>query len=401
VAIQREGSASSKPYFLYGPSERVATDLRELLVRDPVWNALRSGGIANFSVLRRQQSGSLGRLMGANAKEDADVALLRIRSGNSFGALVFPVEQDGWGRHRREELISAQTRAFIEQLAVLLGQAAEQDYVAAQSQGALQALSLVGHEMSEPLATTVSLTGYALMLARTKAGEANDPDTQRKIMNLRSKINTQTEALDAAMRLSLLVGRQIEGTLRGVRREAIIGGVIGSAISEVKTEISRGSLPSPGALKVPRPEGRRDVSLAIDVPLVRSALINVLRNAVKYSRSLDGEVRVAIRVVLRERASRKVLDIEVTNWGNMIPLTDRELIFDAFTRGENHNSNRRGMGLGLFLLRQIALAHGGDAFVKGQDALPNTMGLYRTTITFRVRTDLAAGEYPREEEDES
>lgn len=395
IVIQREGTSSEKPHFLWGPADRIALEVRDTLDRHAYWKEIRSGSPPTINVLRRQQSGPFGRMLGVTAREDSDVAILRMRAGSSFGCLVFPVYGDGWGRFRKNELIPASSLAFVEQVAALVIQAAEQAYVAAQAEGALQALSLVGHEMSEPLATTTSLMAHGLTLASEVAAEASRPDLLRQIANLRAQITGQTAVVDAAMRLGLLVGRQVDGAIQGYRRSTHVGTLLNAALGQVRSEVSQGHLPTPSALKVPKPRGQRDAMLALDAPLVRAALVNLFRNAVKYSVSVDGETRLEVTVV--ELKARGLVDIEVTNFGPEIPMMERETIFDAFTRGEIRPpyASVRGMGLGLYLVRQIALAHEGNAFVKGQDALAG--GIYRTTITLRLRSDLEIGEYPKGE----
>ena len=53
--------------------------------------------------------------------------------------------------------------------------------------------------------------------------------------------------------------------------------------------------------------------------------------------------------------------ISVKDLGNGIPHNEHERIFELFTRGKNNT--KKGLGVGLFISRQIARSHGGDVTV--------------------------------------
>jgi signal transduction histidine kinase len=59
--------------------------------------------------------------------------------------------------------------------------------------------------------------------------------------------------------------------------------------------------------------------------------------------------------------------IRVTNNGSSIPESEQQRIFERFYRGEQARRFSAGSGLGLFVARKIALAHGGrlDLDVEG------------------------------------
>jgi two-component system, OmpR family, sensor histidine kinase SenX3 len=84
---------------------------------------------------------------------------------------------------------------------------------------------------------------------------------------------------------------------------------------------------------------------------LRTALLNVLDNAVKYSRE---RVDVAVDLVA---PSIDRLQIRVTDKGIGIQRGDLKRVFKRFYRASN--SNTKGSGLGLFIVRAIARRHGG------------------------------------------
>jgi signal transduction histidine kinase len=101
-----------------------------------------------------------------------------------------------------------------------------------------------------------------------------------------------------------------------------------------------------------------DVVADVDGPLppvrgdrerLRQVLSNLIDNAVKYSEA-GSSVEVAVR------HADGAVRVEVRDHGPGVPAEHRSLIFEKFGRAKG---NRPGTGLGLFIARSIAEAHGG------------------------------------------
>jgi len=90
-----------------------------------------------------------------------------------------------------------------------------------------------------------------------------------------------------------------------------------------------------------------------DPELLRFGLGQLLDNACKYSRP-DSDVRVSIE------SPGELIAVDVWNDGSPIPPNERARVFDRFYRGAEAQRQAPGSGLGLYVARKIALAHGGN-----------------------------------------
>jgi two-component system sensor histidine kinase CpxA len=89
--------------------------------------------------------------------------------------------------------------------------------------------------------------------------------------------------------------------------------------------------------------------------LLRSAIENVLRNAVRYSPQ-DSPIEM---LIARSGAG---LEIIIRDHGPGVPVADLERIFEPFYRvAESRDRDSGGEGIGLAITAQVMKAHGGTA----------------------------------------
>lgn len=100
---------------------------------------------------------------------------------------------------------------------------------------------------------------------------------------------------------------------------------------------------------------------AVDNDLLRLALNQLLDNAIKYSQP---ESRIEVSVT----QSGAGTEIRVRNNGSTIPAAEQEMIFQRFYRGARQRHIAPGSGLGLYVARKIAIAHGGTLTVDARAA---------------------------------
>lgn len=94
----------------------------------------------------------------------------------------------------------------------------------------------------------------------------------------------------------------------------------------------------------------------VDVDMIRRVLINLTENAVKYTPP-RGKIEIGAQ------AEGDFVRLFVLDDGPGIPETERERIFDKFTRLKN-STGARGLGVGLAFCKLAVLGHGGKIWVE-------------------------------------
>lgn len=110
------------------------------------------------------------------------------------------------------------------------------------------------------------------------------------------------------------------------------------------------------------------VEAPADPELLGLALSQLVENACRYSPA-GAEVRVSIE------QSGSAVAVRVSNSGSSVPSRESRLIFERFYRGASAKQHAAGSGLGLYVARKIALAHGGSLHLENGDG---------DTVTFRL-----------------
>ena len=111
-----------------------------------------------------------------------------------------------------------------------------------------------------------------------------------------------------------------------------------------------------------------DAEAVFDPKWTEEAVYNLLDNAVKYSPP-GGSVTVSTSVYPMFSA------IHIRDTGPGIPEEEQAKVFQRFYRGAEHN-DEEGVGIGLYLVRQIAQGQGGYVKVSAQMGEGSTFSLY-------------------------
>jgi PAS domain S-box-containing protein len=110
--------------------------------------------------------------------------------------------------------------------------------------------------------------------------------------------------------------------------------------------------------------GKAELTLSADKDKLMQVLTNYLTNAVKYS---GGNTHIEVSVVVRDGS----LVVAVTDRGKGIPAKELPFVFNRFYRAEK-TRNLEGLGIGLFLSRQIVEAHQGRTWVESKEGEGST-----------------------------
>lgn len=194
-------------------------------------------------------------------------------------------------------------------------------------------LSTLAHELGTPVAV---VRGY-LELLRT---EGDDPGLRQEAV---AAIERNLDLVDRLV-LHLRDLRKIEnGGLDLHLQDVHLGQLTRQIVDDLRDSVLRGTPAS-----VTTEDG--ELTVQGDPSRLRQVLFNLLNNAVEYSPS-------GAEVALDVKRDDGTVAIVVRNHGYGVAPEDVERIFEKFARATDRGG---GTGLGLYISRRVARAHGGD-----------------------------------------
>jgi two-component system OmpR family sensor kinase len=209
------------------------------------------------------------------------------------------------------------------------------DQLRANRSAVTQLLRDISHELRSPLARM----RVALGLARQPPA-----DLSRQLDRLEREIERLDSMITQILKLARLHGTDAPFSREAFELDEVIEEVVRDANFEGATKNCKIDLHGAANAAV---NGNRD--------LVRSAIENVLRNAVRYSPQ-DAPVDVS---VMRNDSGVVIL---IRDRGPGVPAGDLARIFEPFYRvAESRDRDTGGEGIGLAITAQVMKAHGGSA----------------------------------------
>ncbi len=105
-------------------------------------------------------------------------------------------------------------------------------------------------------------------------------------------------------------------------------------------------------------KNKLDTKVIADSSHLQQVMNNLLSNSIKYAEAGDIIISAAIHSVSEKTA---VLSLSVTDRGKVIPVEEREILFDIYKRSKNegHNDVGGGAGLGLTISLELVELMGG------------------------------------------
>lgn len=202
----------------------------------------------------------------------------------------------------------------------------------------------VSHELRSPLARLT----MALKLARTS------PDPAAALDRVDRHLDRLT-----ALTAEIVEMIRIEGDPQALRWEAVdLDDLVAEVVADCRAEAE------PRACEI-WVGGQAAGTVVCDRELVRRALENIVRNAVRFSPQ-DGAIEV------RMLDAPPWVTLSVRDHGPGVPEGALEQIFEPFFRAdESRGSDRGGVGLGLSIARRAVAVHGGK--ISARNAGPGLM----------------------------
>jgi len=200
-------------------------------------------------------------------------------------------------------------------------------------------LAIVSHELRSPLN---ALRGWSHLLATTRPLE--QPLVERASKAIKRNVDHQTRLIDDLLDTSRIVSGKLTIERRAVNLvEIILAALDAARPGAAAKEIDLRFTPDDASIMVVGDGGR-----------LQQLVSNLLANAVKFTPE-----RGAIAVLLLKHGERVQLLVK----DNGIGIAPEFLphVFDRFTQADTSAARRAGgLGIGLALVRHIALLHGGQ-----------------------------------------
>ena len=303
----------------------------------PRWSVVATPGLGE-----RRRSELMGRIRGIPVRSDragsavaaafVDVCKLPSAMTIPAGPALLLVEHDG------------ESVEFVQSVAFLLGRALEhrsQVHLARSRNENLDlGIACTAHELRAPLVGAGAALDHLIQVN----GHANG-NGRVLLERTRDELRGLAELVDPLLRWSAGVS-----PLRW--REVDLVRLTHEAVTSSQLDVPTGRV----AIECPP-----QLWLTADADELRAAISNLLRNALTYS---PASKPVTVSLAIDETGAT----ISVKDEGPGVPVAERTAIFDPFIRGRAARSRRASKGLGLFVARRVAEAHGGSLTLKSSSS---------------------------------
>lgn len=254
------------------------------------------------------------------------------QSGIVIGGLFFGHPQPAVFTHEHEELVVA----IAAQAAIALDNAKLYQEISILNGKKDQFISFASHELKTPLTT---IKGY-LQIAEM---------TQMPAKDFLPKINKQVDRLEAIIADLLDISKIQAGKLDFHLEKTSLHQLISESVESVYTQNHNIHIENI----------MEDVEVMIDRQKMMQVIVNLITNAVKYS-AAGTSINVKVSVFGDE------VKIDITDQGIGMPAEYLSKIFNQFYRISPHDHQAKGMGLGLFIAKEIMEVHMGKIWVESE-----------------------------------
>jgi two-component system sensor histidine kinase/response regulator len=214
--------------------------------------------------------------------------------------------------------------------------------------------AIVSHELKAPLGTVQQ----NLFLLSDQLKERLTADEKRRLERMQTNLSDLNKLILTWLRVLSVDVTKIQENFGLVS----LGTVVHKAVEGVGREAEK------KAIGITVSGTEPDMQVNGDEGTLVETLVNILGNAIKYSRP-DGEVRVGIE----QSGSNAV--VSVTDFGVGIAADDLPYIFNDFYSGRPAESGQKGTGIGLTVAKRIIEAHSGSIKVQSEPGTGTTFSI--------------------------
>ncbi len=214
------------------------------------------------------------------------------------------------------------------------------------------------HELKTPL-STITVAGKTLELPFIRSNDTKILETAKLIGKQSVHLN---QLINMILEISMWERTQFQLDKKKVR--------IDSFMNEIVESFKSGG--GNGA-SITQTYNFKDLEVELDTVYFTTLINNLLSNAVKYS---DKDPVIEIEGLTENNS----VSMKVGDNGIGISKNDQKHVFDKFYRASTGNIHKyKGLGLGLYYVKKIAEAHGGDVTVSSK---PGKGSIFTVTIPY-------------------
>ncbi len=195
-------------------------------------------------------------------------------------------------------------------------------------------VSDVSHQVKTPVSNLKMVTDTLL----------SKPVTEEEQREFLQGIRNQTDKLEFLFQALVKTSRLETGAIRLEKKDALLIDTLAMALSGIVYAAEKKDI----CVTVDCPE---DLRLSHDSKWTAEAVFNLLDNAVKYT-PVGGAIRISVE------QWEMYVKLRVSDTGKGIPESNQAAIFRRFYREEGVHGEQ-GMGIGLYLAREIVTRQGG------------------------------------------
>ncbi|MCU1281565.1 MAG: multi-sensor signal transduction histidine kinase [bacterium] len=203
-------------------------------------------------------------------------------------------------------------------------------------------MGILGHDLRNPVSAVLGLCG----LLRLQGGLSDGPLEHVTLMERSAR--RMNEMIDTLLDFTRL---RFHGSLPIVREEIDLDELVRDVVAELRAAHRHREIELSGGC---------NLRGWCDRGRIAQLVTNLAANALSH-----GAHESAVRVSLAEQGEAVLLS--VSNRGPTIPPEFVERLFEPFKQGAGSSDKQRGLGLGLFIVREIVRAHGGTIAVRSLD----------------------------------